>query len=105
MKGESRRMDRREAIMSKQDAESIAVHVLNALVADPERLGHFLAASGLDPATIRSAASGPGFLAAILDHVAGDERLLLAIAEETGLRPERIMAAKQCLSPEADWSP
>ncbi|WP_375461048.1 DUF3572 domain-containing protein [uncultured Enterovirga sp.] len=91
--------------MSKQDAESIALEVLNSLVSDSERLGQFLAASGLDPATIRTAASGPGFLAAILDHVASDERLLLAIGDETGLGPERIMSAKQLLSPEADWYP
>ena len=83
----------------------MAVEVLNALVQDPERLGRFLAVSGLDPATIRVAASGPGFLAAVLDHVASDENLLIGIAGDLRISPERLMKARAVLSPDVEWSP
>lgn len=109
MKGESQRGTRwdrtRGGTPSTSDAESVALEVLNALVRDPDRLGRFLSASGLDPATIREAASGPGFLAAVLDHVAADEGLLGEVAGDLGMGPERIMTARAALSPEVEWSP
>jgi hypothetical protein len=37
---------------------------------------------------LRAAAAEPGFLAAILDHLASDEKLLLAFAAEARQEPE-----------------
>ncbi len=91
--------------MTASEAESIALRILDVLVAEPERLGRFLALTGLDPSTIREAAAGPDFLPAILDHVAADESLLLAVAAGTGLPPPAIVEAQRRLSPAADWSP
>lgn len=105
MKGESRRPAGTGGRFSASEAEAVAIDVLNAIVREPESLGRFLAASGLDPATIRTAAAGPGFLAAVLDHVAGDERMLVEIAGALGIPPERIMRARSVLSPEVEWSP
>ena len=81
------------------DPDDIALQVLNCLISSPERLSRFLALTGLDPSTIRSAAGQPGFFAAVLDHVASDERLLLEIADESGLAPQAIATARSVLSP------
>lgn len=102
MKGESRLRTARERPPGREEADGIAVRALSALAGDGERLGRFLQASGLDVGTLRAAASEPGFLAAVLDHLAADEDLLVEVAREIGASPERVMAARQVLSPEAD---
>ncbi|MBF9234079.1 DUF3572 domain-containing protein [Microvirga alba] len=81
------------------EAESVAVAAFTYLTADEERLSRFLALSGLSADSIRSAASAPGFFAAILDYVASDEPLLLDLAKELNTKPERIMEARWTLSP------
>ena len=81
------------------EAEALAVQALAFLAADESRLTRFLALTGLDPGTIRAAAESPGFLSAVLDHVAGDEALLLGLAQAVGAKPETIMAAREILAP------
>lgn len=78
----------------------MAVDVLLWIVADADRLLPFLSASGLSPDTLRASARDPAFLAGVLDHVMGDERMLLACADALGVKPERIAAAWRRLSPE-----
>jgi len=102
MKGES---NIRRGILSAGDSEAIAVEVLGRLAAEPDRLSRFMSLGGLDAGSIRDAASQPGFLPAVLDHVAADEPLLLAVADELGHRPELLMEARRRLSPEPDWNP
>jgi hypothetical protein len=46
---------------------------------------------------IRRAAADPSFLAGVLDHVGGDEALLLAVAEHAGVRPQDIERAQAAL--------
>jgi hypothetical protein len=82
-----------------EQAEAIALSTLSYLIADEERLNRFLGMTGLQPDTIRSAAASPGFLAAVLDYVAGDEPLLLDLAKAMDTKPERIMEARWTLSP------
>jgi hypothetical protein len=89
--------------ISAEEAESTAVQALSFLVGDGERLERFLDVTGLRPDSIRAAAASPGFHAAILDYVAGDERLLLDLAGEIGTTPERIMQARAALSPPEAW--
>jgi hypothetical protein len=85
--------------LSQDEAQNVAISAFAYITADEERLERFLAISGLRPDTIRSAASSPGFFAAILDYVASDEPLLIALAKELNTRPERIMQAHWTLSP------
>jgi hypothetical protein len=47
---------------------------------------------------LRAAAAEPGFLAAILDHLASDEQLLLAFSAHAGQHPEAIAKAREILS-------
>jgi hypothetical protein len=85
--------------VTREEAESIALAAFSYITSNEEVLGRFLAVSGLRPDTIRSAAASPGFFAAILDYVASDEPLLIALAKELNTKPERIMEAHWTLSP------
>jgi Protein of unknown function (DUF3572) len=79
--------------VTQEEAETIAIAALGFLASDPDRLGRFLAMTGLGPENLRAAASDPGFLGQVLAHVAEDESLLLAFAANSGERPERVGAA------------
>ena len=87
---------------SDAGSERLAVEVLGWLAADEERLFRFVAASGLEPGTLRESLNDPGFLGAVLDHVMGDENVLLACARALDVKPERIAAAWHRLSPRPD---
>ena len=77
---------------------------LQFLAEDPERLERFLSLSGLGPHNLRQAAAEPTFLGAVLDHVAADERLLIAFADSQNLRPEMVMKARaRLVGPPPDW--
>ncbi|MFZ3326495.1 MAG: DUF3572 domain-containing protein [Methylocella sp.] len=88
--------------LTKAAAESIAIEVLTFLAGNPVRRDRFLALSGLGPDNLRAAAGEPGFLAAILDHLASDESLLLAFAARAGREPSAIAKARDILSPPAE---
>jgi len=89
MKGRSQQI--REA------AEALAIQALSYIAQDGERLGRFLSLTGIGPAEIRNAAREPGFLAGVLDYLAGDERLLTEFAKEAGHDPATIEAARLAL--------
>ena len=90
--------------LSKAAAEAIAIEVLTFLAGDPARLDRFLALSGVGLDNLRAAAAEPGFLAAILDHLASNEPLLLAFAANAGHDPATIAKARDILSPPAEMS-
>src|SRR5215510_15328044 len=79
-------------------AEDLAVAALGFIAGEPERLGRFLALSGIGPDSIRAAAREPQFLAGVLDHITSDERLLLAFATENDIDPEAAMRARDVLA-------
>lgn len=76
--------------LTKEQAEGLAIQALTFIAGDGERLGRFLAVTGIGPTQIRTAAHEPGFLAGVLDYVASDDRLLAAFAGEIGLDPADI---------------
>ncbi len=92
----------KDARITREIAENLAVQALGFLAGGPERLGRFLAITGIGPEMIRRAAADPSFLAGVLDHVASDEPLLIAVAEHTGVKPEVLMRARATLSGQ-DW--
>ena len=85
--------------LTAEEAELVAVSAFAFVAGDPERLARFLEITGLRPETIRQAAASPGFYGAVLDHVAADEQLLLALAGALETKPERIMQARHTLAP------
>lgn len=79
-------------------AEAIAIRALSFLAAEPERLGRFLALTGLGPENLRAAAREAAFLRSVLDHVTGDERLLVDFASDADLDPATVARAHHVLS-------
>jgi hypothetical protein len=93
------------AIAGRGDAESIAIHVLNFIVADVDRIFQFLNVTGLQPKTIRASAQSLHFLLGVLEYVAKDNELLKAIDQELKIRPAAILAAIVHLSPKPKVKP
>ena len=77
--------------------EVIALQALAFLASEPDRLERFMELSGIDPATLRANAGDPELLAAVLDHVLGDESLLFVFCEAHGLSIEAPRAARRAL--------
>jgi hypothetical protein len=82
----------------KEAATELAIVALTFLAAESERIERFLALTGLGPQSLRAAAHEPGFLLGVLDHVASDEALLLAFAEENGIDPQDVGRARDALA-------
>ena len=82
----------------REVAEIVAVQALSFVADDPERLGAFLAESGIGPETLRSAAADPRFLAHVLDFIMRDDTTVKAFAAASKLHPTNIAAAHQALN-------
>jgi Protein of unknown function (DUF3572) len=83
--------------LTQEAAEALAIQGLTFIAGDGERLGRFLAITGIGPAEIREVAHEQGFLAGVLEHLASDERLLLEFCSETGVDPPDIGKALAAL--------
>jgi Protein of unknown function (DUF3572) len=82
----------------REVAEIVAIQALSFVANDPERLGAFLAESGIGPDTLRNAAADPQFLASVLDFVMRDDATVKAFASASQLHPTNIAAAHQALN-------
>lgn len=82
---------------SKSQAQTIALRSLVFLANDDERMGRFLALTGVDPGDIRALAGEEGFQRALLEHICADEPLLIAFAAEEALAPQSVAAALAAL--------
>lgn len=83
--------------MKSDAAEGIAISALGFIASDAELLSRFLAITGIEAATIRSAAAEPGFLAGVLGFVLAHEPTLLAFATQSGIEPQRVGEALRAL--------
>jgi hypothetical protein len=81
----------------REVAEIVAVQALGFIAGDPERLGAFLAETGIGPQSLRAAASDPQFLASVLDFVLRDDATVKAFAKTSELHPTNIAAAREVL--------
>jgi hypothetical protein len=81
----------------REVAEIVAIQALSFVAGEPERLGLFLAESGIGPETLRSAASDPQFLASVLDFVLRDDETVKAFASGSQHHPTTIAAAREAL--------
>lgn len=97
-------MQLKQSMPTAAEAEVLALGALKALAGEPERLGRFLALTGLGPADLMARAADPALLGAVLDHVLGDESLLHLCASETGVSPETMAIARQRLPVGGDSS-
>ena len=88
----------KKARLTLEDAESLALLGLTFLASNPERMSRFFALTGIGPGEIRSWAEEPRIQAAVLDHLLGDESLLLVFAAEAGIAPEDAAPARDVLA-------
>ena len=86
----------------REVAEIVAIQALSFVAGDPERLGLFLAESGIGPETLRTAAANPHFLVSVLDFVMRDDVTVKAFATASELHPTNIAAARKALSDPAE---
>jgi hypothetical protein len=78
---------------TREAAEMLAIQALAFIAEEPERMAGFLSVTGIAPDAIRAAAGEPDFLAGVLEHMLGDENLLLAFADSAGIDPAGIALA------------
>jgi hypothetical protein len=88
----------RQGPLAAEAAEVVAIQALGFIAQDEERLGRFLAMTGMGPGEIRQAARERHFLIGVLDYVRGDENLLVAFAGHAGLDPGTIAVARRALA-------
>jgi len=81
----------------REVAEIVAVQALGFIAGDPERLGKFLAETGIGPQSLRAAAADPQFLVSVLDFVLRDDATVKAFAQVSELHPTNIAAARDVL--------
>jgi len=84
--------------ISREAAEHLAIQALGYLASNAERLGRFLALSGLGPESIRAAAQDRAFLTGVLEYIVSDETLLVGYAEHAGIAPEQVAGVHAALA-------
>ena len=75
----------------------LAIQALAFIAEEADRLDGFLTLTGLERERIREAAREPSFLAGVLEHMLGDERLLIAFSQSAGIDPAEIARASSAL--------
>ena len=80
------------------EAQALAIALLGFLAADEERMGRFLALTGVDPSDIRALMRDRGFWIAIFDHMFEDESLLLSFCGQEGMAPEQLVRVRHSLA-------
>jgi hypothetical protein len=91
-------MARRKPPLDLDGAESLALLALGFLAEEPERLGRFLALSGMGPDDLRQEAGEPGTLAAVLGYLLDDESLLQVFASMKEIDPADVQPAQDLLA-------
>ena len=87
---------------AREAAEMLAIQALGFIGEEPERLAGFLHSSGLAVEQIRDAAQEPRFLVGVLEHMLGDESLLLAFAASVGVDPAAIGQARAAVASDGE---
>jgi hypothetical protein len=80
--------------------EVVAIGALAFIAEDRERLERFLALTGLQAESIRTAAQQPGFLSGVLQQLVGWEPWLIEFAASAGIAPADVIHAAEQLAAE-----
>ena len=80
---------------SPNDAAALALRALAATLSDQRLAVRFLSLSGVEAPDLRQRADDPVLLAALLRFLEAHEPDLLAIAEDLGVKPAALIAARQ----------
>jgi hypothetical protein len=82
----------------------LAARALAFLAEDAPRMARFLTLSGSSLSELIRNAHAPELLAAVLEHLAGDESLLLTFAASAHVDPASILPAAVLLRAQAERS-
>jgi adenine/guanine phosphoribosyltransferase-like PRPP-binding protein len=77
------------------DALALALRALAASLADQRLAERFLSLSGIGPPDLRQRAADPALLAALLRFLEAHEPDLVAVAEDLGVQPGALVAARE----------
>jgi len=78
---------------------ALALRALGATLADQRLAERILSLSGIDPPELRQRAADPDLLVALLQFLEAHEPDLVAVADEIGVKPEALVAARLELEP------
>lgn len=81
-----------------EEAATLALMALGWIVADARRAERLLALTGLDADALRAGAGEPAVLAAVLTFLEEHEPDLIACADEIGVDPAALVAARGMLA-------
>ncbi len=76
--------------LSFSEAAHVAIKAAAFITEDETRLDRFLSLTGWTPQALQQTTERPAFLTAVLDHLTGDESLLLTFASNTGTDPALV---------------
>ncbi|HUQ12938.1 MAG TPA: DUF3572 family protein [Novosphingobium sp.] len=76
------------------DPAALALRALAATLTDQRLAERFLSLSGIDPPDLRHRAGDAAVLAALLRFLEAHEPDLLEIAQQIGVKPEALVAAR-----------
>jgi hypothetical protein len=79
-------------------AEALALAAVQFLALEADRLQRFLDLTGLAPDDLRAWLGEPAFLAGVLDHLLGDEALLIDFASWAEIAPKDVADARRRLA-------
>ena len=79
------------------DAVATALTALAAALTDERRAQRFLALTGIGTDALRAQAGEPAFLAYFLAFLEAHEPDLVTVAEQSGVTPEQLVAARRAL--------
>lgn len=96
----------RQVTPNIEQAEELAVQALVFVTENEQRLTRFLSETGLSPGELRDQAGEPRMLAAVLEHLLGNESELLTFTAGAGIDPQMIEPIRALLAGERKrWEP
>jgi hypothetical protein len=84
--------------MRASAAQTLALRALTWAAVEGDVLGKFLAVSGLELDDLRARAADPELLAAFLDFVLTEDRMVEALCSAEGLRVAQLHEARRALA-------
>ncbi len=90
-------MRKSRPLSTRDAAREISLGVLGYLAGDPERIGPFLAETGLAPGDLRGVAGSAAFHVALLDYLINRQDQLLDYAAQAKIDPGHVVAAREIL--------
>ena len=90
------------SVKNEQEAETLALVVLEFILSDEILRDRFLAVSGVNPSQIRTSITEKNFLIGVLDFLLGNEADVISFCEQREAALENPKIARQILAGYSD---